>query len=359
MEIFWTISNAMSLPVLLNYPRSAAEMAGTAGWISSAYISVLALILFSLIMKLYKKFEGKDLLDLGEYIGGGFGRGIIGIILIVYITFITAVILREFAEDMKVVILGVSPISFVLLFFLIGMIVGAYAGVESIFRLGAVAVPLILIGYIVIIVGVAPYYKLENMMPLLGSGPYDIFVKGLPRVSAFSALIILFIYFPFIKSHNNVKQAGIWSIGFTACNLISSAMAFSLVYPFPVTKESFLPIFQLARLINYGRFFQRVESIFVLIWAMAALLYLSLHFYSILFVIKKTFRLQYYKPLIIPYAILIFSLSLLPRNLMSSIDLETEYFRNYAWLVTFGMTFALLLIALAVKKARRKGEAGK
>jgi hypothetical protein len=71
----------------------------------------------------------------------------------------------------------------------------------------------------------------------------------------------------------------------------------------------------MGRLINYGRFFQRVEAMFMLIWAAAALLYLSTVFYFILHIIQKTFKLKYYKPLIIPFAILILNLSLKKKKL--------------------------------------------
>jgi len=36
-------------------------------------------------------------------------------------------------------------------------------------------------------------------MPILGTGPYDIFVGGLPRLSIFSEIISLFFIPPFME----------------------------------------------------------------------------------------------------------------------------------------------------------------
>ncbi|MCR4435856.1 MAG: GerAB/ArcD/ProY family transporter [Clostridiales bacterium] len=348
--------NALNVQVFLNFPRTMAERGGTAGWILAAYISVLAFLLFLLISRLYSRFEGKDLLDLGEYIGGSAGRIIVGIIILIHITFIISIILREFAEDMKVISLPASPISFVILFFLSGMIAGAYAGIEAIVRFHAFIVPIILAGYLIIIGGVAPYYNISNIMPILGNGAYAIFGSGFFRISSFSGLIALFLLFPFIKTGKNFKSAGSLAIGISSGVLITSALTFLLVFPYPSAIEGFLPIFQLARLINYGRFFQRVESIFVMIWAIAALLYLSMGFFLIVYVFSKTFRLEYYRPLIIPMAIIVFAISLWPKNLMSAIAMETVYFRSAAWAVTFGMTLLLLLVAGAMKKRNHRKE---
>jgi spore germination protein (amino acid permease) len=349
--------NAVIVQVILNFPRSMVEIGGTAGWMIAVYICVLALLGFFLIQKLYSKFEGKDLLDLGEHIGGDFGRVVVGLILMAHFMFAISVILREFSEDMKVIALTVSPISLVTIFFLSGMILGAYLGIEAIARFTAIHLPIIFVFYLVFVIGVAYYCDYKNLFPILGTGLPNIFGKGFLRVSSFSALVILFMSFPFIKTKKNFKAAGYMGIGISSVFLISSSLIYIAVFRYGYGLENFLPVFQLSRLINYGRFFQRIESIFVLAWTLVAYMYLSIGFFFIVYIFKKTFKLQYLRPLILPFAVLIFTLSLMPQNLMISIDLETMYFRSAAWLVTFGVTIILLIIARFVKKSRRKGGA--
>ena len=346
----------LSTQLFLNLPRMMMEAAWTAAWILTAYISVLAFVLFIVIAKLYKRFEGKDLLDLGEHIGGNIGRIIVGVIVFLFLLYIAPVILREFSENMKIIALPQSPLSFVMLFFLTGMIVAAYLGLEAIVRYSAIIVPVIAAGFLLIIAGSVQYFDISRITPWLGSGPYEIFVKGMPRVSVFAGVILVYLLFPYIKTYKNFKTVGYASIGLSAFFFFIGVLAFSLIYQYPTGTESFLPIYQLARLIDYGRFFQRMESIFVLVWAASALLHLSTLLYLIAYVFKKTFKLEYYKPLVIPFSIIVYTLGFFPHNLISAIELEKS-FRTFAWLVAFLLPIILLVIARFIKK-RTKKEAG-
>jgi spore germination protein (amino acid permease) len=354
-EIICALITIICTQIFLNFPRVMAESAGTAGWILIIYVSIIVFILFAVISKLYKKFEGKDIIDISDYIGGNIGRVFVGTILLIYMVFIVSVVLREFGEDLKIIALRLSPISFVMLFFLAGMIVSAFFGLEALVRIGVIIVPITFVGFTGILIGALQYSDFSRIMPILGFGPRSIFIESLPRISIYSGLILLFFLPPFIKSHKDFKKIGYISIGISTFNLTVSVLVSLLVFQYPTAIENFLPMFQLARLINYGRFFQRVESLFSLLWIGSALHYLSIGLFLILYIFKKTFKIEYYKPLIIPFAIILFTASLLPKNLVEAIELETKFFRNIAWVVVFGMTILLLLIGNSIRKKPVKG----
>lgn len=351
-EAMMIMLNLTTTHILLNFPRNMVEAGGTAGWMISVYATVIVLLLFYIITKLYEKFEGKDILDISEYMGGNIARIIVGSFLSVYILFIISTILREFAEDMKVISLTVSPISFVILLFVLGVVVGAYAGIEAIVRFAAIVVPIIVLGFLFIIIAVAPYYDITNLFPILGSGVSDIFVKGALKISIFSGFIVIFFLPPFIKTHKNFKMVGYSAILLSGYFFVSGVLAYLLTIPYPTALENFLPVYQMARMINYGRFFQRIESVFVIIWSSGAFIYLSFGLFLVVYTFKKAFKLEYYKPLVLPFAILLFTLSLIPLNLMETIKLETEYIRNA---VPF-IVFVLPIIILAVANIKRRKE---
>ncbi|MDP4094900.1 MAG: endospore germination permease [Bacillota bacterium] len=346
--------NAISARIFLNFPRPLVESSGTAAWIQMLYVSILALIGFTIIIKLYKKFEGRDLMDISDHIGGGILRFITGIILLVTFIVVCSIILREYSENMKVIAFNVSPISFVMLFFLVGMIVAAYLGMEAIVRLHAIAIPIITVGFVIIFLGVAPFYDVSNLYPLLGNGPKKIFGSGFFALSTFSPLVYLYLMPPFIKTHKNLKRAGYIGIAFSIFFSMASVLVYEMVFGYPSGTESFLPTFELARLINYGRFFQRVESVFMFSWVISAMLYLSIILYFSAYVLQKMFRLKFYKPLIFPLVVIIFCISFLPPNLMTSITLETKYFTYFLWTLGFVIPVILLLIGRFVKRKPEK-----
>jgi len=61
-----------------------AKIGGSAAWIVAIYISILAIIVFYITSKLYSNFEGKDIIDIGEILGGKALKIPLGILIIVF-----------------------------------------------------------------------------------------------------------------------------------------------------------------------------------------------------------------------------------------------------------------------------------
>ncbi|HHV98660.1 MAG TPA: endospore germination permease [Clostridiaceae bacterium] len=340
--------------VFLDFPRTMVENAGNAGWILVIYVTIIVLLLFAIMSKLYSRFEGMDILDISEYLAGNVGRIIAGMVFLVYFVFILSVVLREYAENVKTVSLPTTPIVYIMCFFAISMIVGAYAGIEALVRTSAVSVPVIIVAYISILLGVSQYFDITNLFPILGTGAKDIFINGIPKISFFSAISVLFFIAPFVKTYKNFKSVGYISIIIAGIGLTLSSLVYMLVFPYPASLENVLPLYTLARLINYGRFFQRIETIFVVIWDTVAMLYLSTVLFLTVYVFKKTFKLVYYKPLIIPFTLIIVTVSLIPQSYMSVVELENRYFRRIIWTVSFAFITLIMLAAILFKKRRKR-----
>ena len=352
------IINLICTKIFLNFPRMAAETGGTAAWLFTIFIAALAFLGFTVIQILYKPFEGKDLLDIAELAAGNPGRVLAGLVIILGAGWCATAYMRVFSENMKLISLTTSPLSFVELFFTACLAAGAYLGMEALSRLHAFSVPFIASGYLLIMVGVVNYIDLGNLLPILGNGAKEIFISGAPKVSVFFEILFLVLLPPFLKKHDNMKTTGYWSLGLSAFFLVISSLVFTSVFPYPSSLERIIPIFHIARLIKLGRFFQRLESIFLFIWAAAALLYISVCFYFILFAFQKTFRLDYYKPLIVPFAIIIMSISFIPTDFSEVITYEVSLFRKWSWIAAFAMPILLLVLArLRNKGAVRKGQA--
>lgn len=68
-ECIATLGCITLIPLLLTMPTFSAELFGTASLLQILYISAISGIIYTLIFKMYKKFSGKDFLDISEYIG--------------------------------------------------------------------------------------------------------------------------------------------------------------------------------------------------------------------------------------------------------------------------------------------------
>lgn len=353
-EAVTLLINLISTKLFLYYARMTVEDAGTAGWLMTIYICLVTAIAYMVLVSFLKKFDGKDILNIAEYTGGKPLRIFTGLFITSVLFCSTTAVLREFSEDMKVVSLPFSPISYIMIFFMVGVVAGSYLGIEAILRYHAIIVPIIAIGYIIILLGAIPQMDLTNILPILGNGPDAVFMKGFSRISVFGELIIIFLLPPFLGGYKNVRSAGYLSIAFSSVFFISGSLAYILTYPYPSSLESFLPIYQMARLINLGRFFQRIEALFVFIWAMAAFIYLTAAFYFMVYTFSKAAGLKYMRPMIFPFAILVFAAAFIPKNLMEVINIETQFLSKAAWNVIFIYTFVILAAASLRKKTEKE-----
>ncbi|NLN63860.1 MAG: endospore germination permease [Clostridiaceae bacterium] len=344
--------NMISSKIILDFPRTVAEDAGTAGWLMTLLVSVAVFAIFSVISKLYKKFSGQDILDVGESAFGTVGKILAGILFLVQFLLIIPVILRGFAEDIKVISLASTPVSLVMLLFCAGMVVGAYLGLETLVRIHALLVPLLAAAFTVISIMNIPNFEFSRLAPWLGRGAETILKEGVKNLSIYSELIALFFIMPFLHKKSDFAGIGRYSLFFSALFLVFSSMCYTLVYPYPATTEYFLPMYQMTRAIRLGRFFTRIESAFIVIWAFSAFLYLSSGLYFLTWIFQKTFALQKRKPLILPFTILVFTGGIIPENLYSTLQIEMELYRSVSWIITF--LLPLLLLGIATIRSRNK-----
>lgn len=345
--------NMIAYKILLGFPRDAAEDAGTAGWLMSLLVSVLVFVIFSVLSRLYSKFHGDSILDISESVIGGIGKTIVGILLMLDLLIIVPITLREFAEDIKVISLGSTPVSVILMLFSAGMVIGAWLGLETLTRIHALTVPVLAGAYILILILNIPGFEISRLAPWLGLGIDVITRKGISNLSLFSEIFVLFLIIPYLNNKSDFSSIGKFSLLFSSLFLVLSTLCYALVYPYPTTTEFFLPMYQMARSIRLGRFFDRIESAFILIWATSAFLYLSSGLYFLTFLFQKTFLLKYQRPLIFPFTVLIFTLGMMPENLYSTLLIEMQLFRGYSWLITLMLPLVLLMIGTAGIRNRR------
>ena len=91
----------------------------------------------------------------------------------------------------------------------------------------------------------------------------------------------------------NIKKATIGSfILVSFIVLLISSLLFGII-AYPTSTENYFPFFELSRLISFGRFVQRVESLYTLIWLLAVYLYITLDTSFIVQIFSKAFNLKF------------------------------------------------------------------
>lgn len=346
--------NLVFAQVMLTFPKDMVQFGGSASWMIPIIITLITLGYFAVIVRLYKNIGSLDLLDISAEIGGRKFKVVVGLLITVFLILTVSIFLGGFSQTLKIISLDKSPLEYVEVLFLISMLAAAYYEIEVVARINAFLVPIVIIGFILITLGVLPEFKVNNLFPILGEG-YESIAKGsILKISVFSSFLILFLMVPFFKK-KYLKRVGYGTIIISGLLLLWSTLSFVLVFPYEMAVDKKIPIFQMARHIEFGNYVQRIESVFVLICSISALLFLCVIFTFIIYIFAKTLDLKQTRPVILPMAIIVFTLALILKRM--NIELLSNSITNVIWLM--GMVFPLLIIIMgAVKSAGTKDKGG-
>ena len=133
-----------------------------------------------------------------------------------------------------------------------------------------------------------------------------------------------------------------------------SVTSLLLLFPFVSGGEGVLSIYMVTRSIQFGKFFQRVDALFILIWALTFFSYLSVVMSYILKMNKKSTDTNKKSPMIYFIGIGIFIVTLIPQNISQIRFAENVIYKYSSLIIVFGLTFVILLLGF-LKKRRERG----
>lgn len=324
------------MPLVLTLPTFSSEQFGTASLLHILYISAITGFLFFTAFKLLKKFKEKDILDISFFVGGNFLKYLIGLVLLLFLFFETFISLSEFTINVQNTLFHESPQEHIAILFTITILISSLIGLKGIFRVSVLIAPIIIISFIALFFALSPSVDLTNFSPIFGNGIKTFFTSGTFHTACFESLALLFLLAPNVKSIKKVSTLTFFFI--TLLTAITYFLVFGLI-SYPSVTDNYAAIYEITKLISYGRFIQRVESIYILTWLLATFIYLSTGVCCIANITKKLFNLSDYKRIIPSICI-----SLLCASLMLSSYVELLTFRKF--LATYITPVAIIAIPL-------------
>lgn len=351
-ECIATLGCMTIIPIILTLPTFSAHYFGTASFLYAIYSSFVAGLLFWGVFKLFTKYKNKDILDIAEIAGGRTLKIFSGLLISLYLIIAAIITLSEFNENVRNILFDEAPSIYISLLFMITVLIGSLIGLKGIFRASTILAPFMIIGFIGMFFALIPSIDLTNFTPLFGNGISDLFIGGAYKISGYESLALLFLIAPNIKNFNKTARNSFFMIAFF---LLSAFFLIFGVMSYPSLADNYLPFFELTKLISYGRFIQRVESIFVLLWLIATFIYLTIDISFSVLILKKIFNIKKSKKIIIIACITVLLLS---RVLSSYIDILKfrEILSIYiSPLLIIAYPLAILLLA-NFKKSRHNKE---
>lgn len=353
LECIATLGCVAVIPSLLTGPTFTIQTFGTGSLAHIIYMIILGALLFGLLFNLLFKFKGMDIIDISEYAGGKFLKYFTGISAIGYLMLTIILALSEFTENIRNIIFENAPTEYFYLIFFTGMLISVLIGTRGIFRASTLIAPMIILGIIFIFFSLYRDIDITNYVPILGNDIKTFFALGSFRLEMFESIFLILLIAPQIK---NIKKAAIGSfLLISISTLIISILLFG-IFPYPSSLENYFPLFELNRLISFGRFIQRVESIYILIWLIAMYIYMSLGTSYAVQTFSKLFNLKYTNRIIPIFCILVLLGALFLESYIDILNIRRFLYEHVIPVQLFLYPLAVLIIAWLKTKKEVKCE---
>ncbi|MDA8210631.1 MAG: endospore germination permease [Clostridia bacterium] len=338
--------------VFLTCPSNISDLGGTAGWLVVLVYLLVAVVAVLPGLALLKRYPDRTLIEVAEEFGGAITGILVALLLFGYFLLSTVIIMRQFTETVIVALLPTTPISLITVFFLLGMLYPCYQGIESLTRGAWLLMPFFALGLFGVLALVLPWANPDYLFPFWGPGLPAILKAGPMKSSMLGEILLVTLLNPYLRDRQKVTAVVMSSLIISGLIFTLTVLVYQMVFPYPASgTEITYPMYNLARLIYFGRFVQRVESIFIFIWVFSLLVNVSALFYGTTVSLARGLNLPFYRPLLFPVAVLIYSLNFLILNFPTAAWLDAEVLHNYGWIIAFGLPALVWLLA----KLRDKG----
>lgn len=344
-EAIALILSVMINHIILNLPKALIGSNSSGAFINVVFISLVALLIVYLISKLLKNFTGLDILDISKYLGGNILKVLIGVLFLCYIIFTVSILLRSFSEMIKIIFFPKTSVQVIMLLLLIAIVIVNKLGFKPLARANLFFIPTVLFSILFIFVANFGNFTIQRMLPLFGNGMISTFFSGISNLFAFSGIFYLYLIPPYLKEQKDFSKVAFYSIGISAIFLLMSVSTLLLMFPLITSAEEILPLYLAARFIEFGRFFQRLDAIFVFIWIISMTSYLSIAFYFINSIFKEITNLSASRWTTGLFASIAFGIGLLPKNLQSLSFLENTVYKYIVLILVIVITLTVLVCA--------------
>lgn len=167
-------------------------------------------------------------------------------------------------------------------------------------------------------------------------------------LSQFSLLSFLL---PFITNQQKVMKWGMFSVIASVLTMVFINLGNLFLFGGIITNLQF-PVFEAARYISIGSFFEHIESIVIAVWVLGGFVQLSAFFYMLVLGTSQWLKLPSYKPFVLPigFLIILFSIWSIPsfEDMIRGMGTNVPFY-----FLTVQLIIPILLLCVAVIRWKR------
>ena len=341
---------------ILNLPGTLAESARFAdGWIAIIIGGIIAVGLTWIVAKIVSKFPNQSFLSYSSSLLSKPVAYLLTLLFAIQGILITAYEVSSISIISHQYLFEMTPIEVIGLTFLLVVVYSVSGSRAGLFRLNAMFLPLIFFITGLLIFFASGFMTLDNVLPVFTTGMNGYVKSTIDSGLAYAGLGILFFYIPLVKDVNKVPGRAAIGMSWVIVLYLLIYLTSIAVFGQATTEVLRLPLIELAKSIEIpGGFFERMESLFFVIW-ITAIFTTTMMAYDVTVMALQSILPKLKKHTIIfglsPF---IFFISMLPKNFLENIKLG-----EYVTYITFaqpGFVAILLWIMYGIKGGQGRGQ---
>lgn len=254
-------------------------------------------------------------------------------------------VIKNFSETLQIIYFKKSPTIYIVLFFIICCTIANRFSLKVIAKTNLIIVPIVFLSILVIIISSIEEATPERIFPIMGYGADRTFISGLSNLFSFSSIAYLLFLNPVISKTTQFKKISVIAITISGIYLFLSVTSILLSLPYTMQSGESFSLYLLTRNLQYGRFIQRMDAIFILIWIISTVSYVSIAIHFSIYIFRKLTNISDTTSMNYSINLFVLSLLLLPISFSALSNVIGKVFEIGCLVLIFGISLLILIWA--------------
>ncbi|MGB9867569.1 MAG: GerAB/ArcD/ProY family transporter [Bacillota bacterium] len=284
-------------------PQGAAKHAGRDAWLTPIIASFPAAITVRVVAALAHRYPGRTLAQYSRNILGKYLGSAVGLLVSLFITHVSSVVLREIGEFLVSQIMLDTPLVVFVICVALAAAYAAWHGLEVLARVNQIVLPVGVFSGLCFLCLLLPKVDFESFLPFLEEGIGRPLRGTLLPTSFRVQLGVLFALAPQVSPQESLLKAGGAANIFLAAILTLTVAAVVGVLGEQGAANATFATFMSSELIRYGEFVERLDALIMVLWISLSTLKTAVLLYSSSVMAAHSLGLRSFRPLVWPLAL--------------------------------------------------------
>jgi len=294
-------------------PTLMVDDGKNASWMIPIIAGLIFFIPFLLILKLLKRYNNKNILEVIEQLTGKWVTLLLGSVLFFFVAATTITESRSYVDIISTMYYSDSPQLAIYFLFIGSSYLIAKHGLEAIGRVAWLSLPYIKISLLFLVLFLIPDLQFGRIFPILGPGLGPLLEEGFTMSTLYGDLFLFTIIYPLLNSQKNFHLTSWIGFGVVVFELALFMMIYTSFYEYSSLEKVSYPWHEITRYVHFGAI-EHTETFYLAFWLGAALIRFAIYLYGIAILLSYLFKINEFEPLLITIATLVIFIGILPEN---------------------------------------------